>query len=846
MENKAIIENAFYGRGHFIMDEEIILEKYQDIWQELYQEYAYAFEDYEEFKSIIKIFLNKFLKDYSDNNLTREHYLNGAKKYLRNLIHNYLKDNKISILLNYININIDPNKDAQEEIEKLIKWFKILYYTPVPNVIIDLIEKSSILKELLAKLIEPNLAKIKKYGLNKVFDNDLIVLFSEIYCTLNNIDLEEPTTDLIKSIDDSEEVMSINDILKEQQDILSSYEENHDGQSKAYYPKEKISEELPDYMPTGVDAFISEIRRKDLEVLTKEEEYVLLTKIKQGDQDAYKYFYEHNCRLVISIAKRYRNSRVDYEDLLQEGCIGLMTAIERFEVERGLKFSTYATWWIKQAILRALNKYGRKTGISINKNSDLTQYRKNVERLADELGRKPTDKEIAEHFALPLAEVQENNQLLLADYSINQSVNAEETEELGDFIKDESIKVESDTITHNLADELQNLFKQAGLTEQEILVLNYRWGLDDYEEKTLSDVGKLFGFTRERARQYEAKAIKKLRKYAGTKDFALYLDDPDKAIERLKKLATWHFNNPQSYIIYDIDISDIKIDTKQSSKEVTISAKKKKNKNYLYKVLKQYKKDDIDAVIATLSDEEKKILEIRNEYFNNPTIYSAWNNESVKKAYNNILSKIHYRLNSPEKKIKSSTIYDLAFCRNYSKEEIELAINMLEYQDYEIIKLRYGEDLDNPVTSDEWDFKKYGDIFYEEVIPHIINNLKLIQAQNIEIEEKIMTLIADEEINPDVKDIYIKALNLLKLPEIKLLLQEFSSKEKLVFALYLVKYFEGIEFNIEDFMDIIIINKEGLNECIKRSLLFMKEHLEEFAIIKNKLYYDEEKKLSRK
>ena len=348
------------------MNEEI---KVKDNWNLLYQEYAYAFQNYEDFDLVLTSFLNKLKIDF--NNITKDRY----KKYIRSIIHNRLNENKISILLNYININIDSTKDEKIELTKLIEWFKSLNYTPAPNVIIDLIEKCPTFKNLLAKIVNKNIDKIKRYGLNKVFDNELIALFIEIYCTLDNIVLEDIDT---LTIDDNDEEVTIDDILSEQQSILSSLEEDEIEPKDSNWQKDEISKDIPDFMPTGVDAFFSEIKRKELEVLTKEEEYDLLTKIKNGDEEAYKYFYEHNCRLVISIAKRYRNSKVDYEDLLQEGCIGLMTAIERFELERGLRFSTYATWWIRQAILRAINKYGRKTGISINKNSDLIHYRKNL------------------------------------------------------------------------------------------------------------------------------------------------------------------------------------------------------------------------------------------------------------------------------------------------------------------------------------------------------------------------------------------------------------------------------------------------------------------------------------
>ncbi len=658
----------------------IFWAEYQDIWQELYQEFAYAFKNYEEYSLVIKNYLNKTLTENYESNIEIADLLKGAKKFLRNIIHHNLCDNKIFIILNYITSNIDSNKDG--EIEKLINWFKQFSYTPSPNVIIDLIDQSSILKETLANLVTNNLDIIKKYGLNKVFDNDLLVLFIEIYCTLNNIDL------------DAEIDINKNDAPKDEK------------------------EHMVDFMPTGVEAFISEIRQKHLEVLTKEQEYDLLIKIKNGDQEAYRYFYEHNCRLVISIARKYNNPKVEYEDLIQEGCIGLMTAIERFDVERGLKFSTYATWWIRQAVLRALYRYGRKTGVSFNKNYDLIQFRKDVEKFADELGKMPSDKEVASHLAMSLEEVQENNQLLLNDCSINQTVNMESSEEIGDLISDDNVKIEGDFITHNLASEMQELFVKAGLTEQEIVILNNRWGLKDYEEKTLSDIGKMFGFTRERARQHEANAIKKLRKYAGTKDFALYLDNPDEALERIKKLSIWHKNHPSSYIVYDIDVSDIKEDAKEKKANLSWDTKKRKNINCLYKFLKQYKKEDIDAVVETLSDEEKQILAICNDYFNNPSLYSTWNSEAVKKKYSNVLSKLYYRLNNRDKKLKITTIYDLAFCKKNTKEEINLAIYMLESCDQEIIKLRYGNDLENPIVSDEWNFQKYGDVFYEGCVKH--------------------------------------------------------------------------------------------------------------------------------
>ncbi len=814
-----------------------IMITYQDMWQDLFQEYIWVFKDYTEFNNCIKNFLKKISKNSPINKVSKEQYLDGAHKYLKRIIFLCLHSNKnIGILLNYINSNINPNQDAYQEIKKFIKLIKSSRYTPSPNEIIELIDKSEIFKEVLAKLINDNMEKIKNYGLEKTFEDDLIILLVEIYCTLNNVVLND--IDNYRDEYADEEILPM-DILNEQKTIRSSYEERLEDKDYSF-KKEEIKEDISDFMPMGADAFISEIKRKKLEVLSKDQEYELLTRIKNGDEEAYKYFYEHNCRLVISIVKRYRNYQVDYEDLLQEGCIGLMMAIERFEVARGLKFSTYATWWIKQAVIRALNKYSKKTGVSINKNLDLIQYRKKLEALSDKLGRKPTNTEIVEYLKIPLIEVEENNQLLLTNFSINHSINDEDDTELGEFICDERVEIEKDYITDNLVLEIQNLFRKAHLTDQEILVLNYRWGLNGCEEKTLVEIGKLFGVSRERARQYEANAIKKLRKYTGMQDFALYLDSPDKALDRLRKLVKWHLDNPRSFAIYDIDVSEVVLEEKKETK----IPKNKDEGNYIYKLFKEYRKEDIDIVLDSLTEEEKKIIAIRNEYFNNPTLYSPWNNEKVKQAFKNILTKIHYRLKNNEKKVKLSTIFDFSFCKNYSQEEVKLAIEMLDSRYKKIIYLRYGNDLIYPTGDKNWDFKKYGDIFYEEIIPQIITNLKLIHQQNKKLTVNVSIIMQNEEIDESLKEIYIKALMLLKLPELRILIKDFSEKEAIILAIYLLKYFENITLNIEDFIDILQITKNGLNDCSVKALLFIKENVDILNILKNKL--DHKEKISNK
>ena len=735
----------------------IIWNKYQSIWQELYQEYIYVFKDYKEYTLFVKNCLNQ---DNVKDKEKIDYYYNIVKKNIHNAIvhHLYNKKNN-NLILKYINSKLDKNNDSLKEINKLIKWLKEYNYVPSPNTIINLIEKSEVFKELIQKLVENNLDKIKQYGVEKIFNNELISLFVEIYCSLNNIDFENDLKEDLNITE--EEQVAINDILREQ-NIEASYEE---------YPEKRNDFLTNDYMPTGADAFLFEIRNKDLDVLTKEEERELLTKIKQGDQDAYKYFYEHNCRLVISIAKKYRNYRVDYEDLLQEGGIGLMVAISRFEIERNFKFSTYATWWIRQYVVRALSKYGRNIGIGINKSETLPLYQRKVDNYADELGRMPTNTEIAEHFNMTLAEVEENNQLLLPSISMNQRVNNVDETEFGDFIQDDNAQVEEDFVTNNLASEIQTLFQKAGLLPIEIAILNSSWGLNNQTQVSLSDLGKKYGFSRERARQYEAKAIKKLRRFSGMKDFALYLDNPKEAKENLNKLVDWHYSHPNSHIVYDINLSELD------------NCPPKK---------------DIDTLLETLTDEKIML-----------------------------------------------SVYDLSISKDYNKNEIKTAIFMLAPEDKEIINLRYGSNLDKPVVSENWDFNKHGNKFYEIVIPHIVANLKLIRKQNEEIDAKIHTLSNESNIDTTLKSIYIKALKLTKLFEFKKMSQYFSFKEMEILAILTIKYCENINVEIEDFKEILELNEKELSEYLNNINVFLKQNQEIFMNLKNTLY-NKKTKMRRK
>ena len=299
-------------------------------------------------------------------------------------------------------------------------------------------------------------------------------------------------------------------------DIDLGFDEGKDGDSHA-----QIAETGSVSVDDPVKVYLKEIGRVPL--LSSEEEINLAIRIADGDVAAKQRLSEANLRLVVSIAKRYLGRGMQFLDLIQEGHLGLIKAVEKFDYTKGFKFSTYATWWIRQAITRAIADQARTIRIPVHMVETFTKVKTVQSQLLHKHGRDPTAEEIADELQMPVEKVREILRVAQEPVSLETPIGEEEDSHLGDFIPDNDAPAPADAASHTmLREQLSDVLST--LTPREAKVLKLRFGLEDGRSRTLEEVGKEFNVTRERIRQIEAKALRKLRHPSRSRKLKDYLD----------------------------------------------------------------------------------------------------------------------------------------------------------------------------------------------------------------------------------------------------------------------------------------------------------------------------------
>ena len=367
-------------------------------------------------------------------------------------------------------------------------------------------EKKDTFEEKLTQLLE--LAKTKK----NVLDNKEI---------LNYFHGEILSPEQLDQIYDFLENHHV-DVLRMDDDEDMEPELFEDGEEEE--PMDNLDLSIPDgvSLDDPVRMYLKEIGKVPL--LSPEEEIELAKRMELGDENARKRLAEANLRLVVSIAKRYVGRGMQFLDLIQEGNLGLIKAVEKYDYSKGFKFSTYATWWIRQAITRAIADQARTIRIPVHMVETINRLIRTSRQLLQELGREPTPEEIAEKMEMPVERVREIMKISQDPVSLETPIGEEEDSHLGDFIQDDHVQVPVDAATYTLLHE-QLMEVLDTLTEREQKVLRLRFGLDDGRPRTLEEVGRQFNVTRERIRQIEAKALRKLRHPSRSKKLKDYLDE---------------------------------------------------------------------------------------------------------------------------------------------------------------------------------------------------------------------------------------------------------------------------------------------------------------------------------
>lgn len=424
-----------------------------------------------------ELLLKKVLENTDNDNIEQV-----VTSVINNYISNVIRSNPYEFLTAYINNNIKYSKYFQNNYRQLTLISELLQkldYELSDDVLEKVVSENAKVKYMLDSIFNAKESAIRNGIIDEEIDNNLVLKMIDVYCFINNID--------VKQVDYNEE---FNNIIEEYKNC----------DEDKYYVE-------------PVSQYLKEIG--NIPLLSYEDEINLAKKVAQGDKDAYMLFFKSNLRLVVSIAKKYKNNGLQFLDIIQEGNLGLAKAIQRFDYSKGFKFSTYATWWIRQAITRAIADSGEIIRKPVHVCEDLKKIQKAQVEFIRIYGYEPNASQLAEKTGFDVEKIKELlNVIRITDpISLNKVIpNSDSHSEstVQDFIIDENAHVELEPINSVLHQDLENLMNKV-LTEREKDILLHRFGYYDNKIYKLQEIGDMYNVTRERIRQIEAIALRKLR-----------------------------------------------------------------------------------------------------------------------------------------------------------------------------------------------------------------------------------------------------------------------------------------------------------------------------------------------
>ena len=796
--------------------------------------------------NILSPFFNKTYKKFSFVNMTEEEYdlivrksilesisaYDGSgdyKKYIlrrisKNILTKIQEDindpsKAFNIINGYINQEFSKNIDYDNAINsfnKLESFLELCDFILSTDIIEKLVSENTLIMKLLNAIFEMDRDEI----VNGKFDesySELIVSFIEIYCKKNNIKIKE---------------------------VELKYED-----IGAFASQDSTS------------IYLKEIQNYGR--YSKEEELEIITKIKNGDMKARNEFLEQNLRLVVSIAKKYQGRNIPLIDLIQEGNIGLMKALDEFDINKGCKFSTYATNWITAFIRRYIADKSRNIRLPVNFYYEISNFMKIKNRLERELGREPNILELARKTGKDKDTILRYFVYLNDTKSLDDKVGEKEDTDFSYFIPSKDESLEKSAIKKDLSTRMSELLKECNLNEREIDVLSSRYGLNGIDVLTLEEIGQKYGVTRERIRQIETRALKKIRNSTYVKKFADFTDDPVNAMNNLMKMREAYSFNP-----YSFKKNIISKDEDNNSKG--------KSKN-IYDIFnsKGYFKEEVDEAIKSLTVDEINLLKSRygDNLDKSPTTRMN-RNEFVEKFTCGLFPKILLIMkNNREKDIIKEpknerkkymktprNIYDIFREQGYSEQELTRAINSLHEDEVEMLKSIYGADFTKIPTvtlSKEEKTKLYSVIFTKirrkikrdrnsqtvtqdvENKAEVVNdseetiedtkNVTIFDQTDVQEEVPVIVPIKEVEVSttPTVNSGYGKFLELLKTPTFSDMLSILTPKEAVIIMLKL-GYIDNKYFSTDRIAEFLEIEPSEVSETTKKVILLLKERINDY------------------